>query len=34
MTSPNPNARDLSKAKKLVAVSREIVGLSDNKNNR
>ena len=27
MVSPNPNARDLDKAKKLVAISREIVGL-------
>ncbi|MDC7231642.1 MAG: SDR family oxidoreductase [Spirochaetales bacterium] len=27
MTSPNPNARDMDKARKLVAKSREIVGL-------
>lgn len=27
MISPNPNARDLDKAKKLVAISRKIVGL-------
>ena len=27
MKSPNPNARDMDKAKKLVAISRELVGL-------
>ena len=28
MKSPNPNARDMEKAKKLVAISRELVGLN------
>ncbi len=29
MTSPNPNARDLNKAKKLVEKSYKIVGLNN-----
>lgn len=28
MTSPNPNARDLNKAKKLVSIARNLVGLT------
>ncbi len=33
MKSPNPNADDLDKAKRLVAISREIVGLNSAREN-